>query len=165
MATRIFKRVSLMLELMLSAFLICLPLWAQPGSVPVIHTQCSKVFLTSDDPRIPVRLIEPYLKKREDFRTSKLVLTNDEGSSEVIVRLRRSNVRGTSILVINLATGEHAIGSSRWTGYPGMIELDVMNEMREVCPGSIIAAPLHRRIVTEKHGPTPALSAAVERRK
>src|SRR5215469_12409307 len=150
MATRSFKCISGLLELMLSAFLICMPLWGQPGSAPVVHTQCSKVFLTSNDPRIPVWLIEPYLQKKEDFRTSKLVFTDDERSSEVIVRLRRSRVRGTSILVINLATGEHAIGSSPWTEYPSMIARDVMNEIRQVCPGSIAAPPLHRRILAKR---------------
>jgi len=163
MATRIVKCVSGMLELMLCASVICMPLWAQPGSFPVVHTQCSKVLLTSDDPRIPARRIEPYLRKREDFRASKLALTNDERSSEVIVRLRRSSVRGTSILVINLATGEHAIGSSPWTDYPSMIARDVMNEIRQVCPGSIAAPPLHRRILAKRHGSTPVLNGAANR--
>ena len=111
MATKIFKQASGLLMLMLCALASYAPLWGQPGRVPVVHTQCSKVFLTSDDPRIPVRLIEPFLRKREDFRASKLVVTDDEESSEVFVRLRRSNIRGTSILVSNLATGNHAIGS------------------------------------------------------
>ena len=150
MATKIFKKVSGLLVL-LCTFATCVPLWAQPGSVSVVHTQCNKVLLTSDDSRIPLRLIEPYLQKREDFRASKLVLVDDEGSSEVIVRLRRSSVRGTSILVINLATGEHAIGSSPWTDYPGMIALDVMNEISQVCPGSIVAPPLHRQVLTAEH--------------
>jgi hypothetical protein len=157
MASRIFNGASRLLALTLCAFAIRVPLWAQTATIPVVHSRCSKVFLASETPLAPVRLIEPYLQKREEFKASKLVLTEEEGSSDVIVRLRRNGERGTSVLVVNLWTGEHAVGSSPWTDYPSMIAPDVMNEIRRVCPGSIVPPPTHRRVLAEDRGPIPTL--------
>jgi hypothetical protein len=163
MATRIVKCVSGMLELMLCAFVICMPLWAQPGSFPVVHTQCSKVLLTSDDPRVPARRIEPYLRKREDFRASKLVLTNDERSSEVsfacVAAAYEARAFWSSILRPENMPSAAAPGLTT----PSMIARDVMNEIRQVCPGSIAAPPLHRRILAKRHGSTPVLNGAANR--
>jgi hypothetical protein len=149
--------------LALCAFSSGVPVWAQPAIVTAdasaVHARCTKVFLTSDTPLMPVRLAAPYLQHREDFQASKLVFAEEEGSADVIVRLGLSGEHNTSVLVVNRDTGEHSVGTSAWTDYPGMIALDVMKELRQVCHGSVVPPAAPRRIVREDGEPAPALRA------
>src|SRR6516225_731801 len=100
--------------LALCAFSSRVPVRAQPANVTagasVVHARCTKVFLTSDTPLMPVRLVAPYLQHREDFQASKLVFAEEEGSADVIVRLGLSGEHNTSVLVVNRDTGEHSVG-------------------------------------------------------
>jgi hypothetical protein len=161
MANKIDVRISLPFVLTICMLANGGPIWGQPTAViadaPTVQIRCTKVFLASETPLLPVRLLGPYLQTREDFRASKLVLAEEEASADVIVRLERSAERGTSVLVVNRRTGEHSVGRSTWTDYPRMIALDVIEQLRQVCPGSVVPTPEYRRVLTEEHRPVPAL--------
>lgn len=127
-----------------------------------VHSRCSKVFLVSESPLLPQGLIGTTLQEREDFQASKLFLTEDERSADVVVRLRQGNEHGTSLLVVNRATGERLSDNSVWASNPGMAALDVMSGLRQVCPGSIVPPLAARRVAQEDRETVPALRTISE---
>lgn len=137
------------------------PISAQPTEAlsgnPVLQRRCTMVVLRSETPWLPQRLIEPYLQRREDFQASRLVLTEEQGSADAVVTLKQSNERDTRIMVSNAITGHDASATSVWTDYPGMIALEVMEQLRSVCPGSIVPQPAHYPAVQECHKAVSAL--------
>jgi len=139
-----------------------LPTTAQPMGVltgnPVVQRRCTTVVVRSENSSLPRRLIEPYLQRRWDFEASRLVLTQEEGSADVVVNLRPSGQAGTYISVLSSITGQHTSTISTWTDYPGMIALDIMEQLRFACPGSIVPRAEYRRARADCHPP------AVERR-
>ena len=63
--------------------------------------KCSTVAIKSDNPSLPDRLFVPYLQNREDFQSSRLVLSDDPLAADVVVRLSASEIGSTRILVSN----------------------------------------------------------------
>jgi len=124
---------------------------------PGVQLRCTSVDLDSETPLLPPRLIGLYLQQRDDFQASRLVLTDDADAADASVTLTRSGERNTRIQVVNRATGEYASATSNWTDYPGMVALEVMEELRQVCPGSIVAQPKYRPAAKECAAPAPAL--------
>jgi hypothetical protein len=147
--------------LLLISIATALPARAQtterPAEDPAIHNRCATVALTSETPMLPPRLIAPYLQQRDDFRASRLVLTETQGPADATVTLTRSGERDTRIEVVNRTTGKYASAISDWTDHPGMIALGIMNQLRLVCPGSIAAQPKYRPALKDCGTPVPAL--------
>src|SRR5271166_6562776 len=136
------------------------PAWAQTtepdAGGPDLQHRCTMVALTSDTPMLPVQLIEPYLQERDDFRSSRLVLTGDANAADASVTLTRNGETTTRIAVANRATGQYVSAISGWTDYPGMVALAIMDQLRQVCPGSIVALPKYRA-APKQCVPAPAL--------
>jgi len=102
----------------------------------------------------------PYradLQQRDDFQASRLVLTEGQGSADATVTLTGSGDSDTRIRVMNRGTGQYASATNNWTDYPGMVALEVMEELRQVCPGSIVAQPKYRPAAKECGTLSPAL--------
>jgi hypothetical protein len=121
-----------------------------------VQRRCSSVALASQTAALPVRLIQPYLERREDFRASRLVLTDEPGSANATVTLTRSEA-GTRIEVANRVTGEYVSVISGWSDFPGMVALSIMQQLRQVCPGSVVARAEPPRAVAECPKPAAKL--------
>jgi len=124
---------------------------------PAVQRRCTSVVLDSETSMLPSRLIGPYLQQRDDFQASNLVLTPEQASADATVTLTRGGERGTRIQVVNRGTGQSASATSNWTDYPGMVALDVMEELRQVCPGLIVLQPKYRPAAKECAVVDPAL--------
>lgn len=138
-----------------------MPTTAQPTGLlsgnPVVQRRCTTVVVRSENPWLPRRLIEPYLQRRWDFEASKFVLTQEEGSADVVVNLRPSGQAGTYISILSSITGQRRLTMSTWTNYPGMIALDITEQLRLVCPGSFVPRAEYRRARAECHPPAVEL--------
>jgi hypothetical protein len=112
----------------------------EDANTPILQRRCNTVALTTDTPLLPYRLIAPYFQRRADFQASKLVLVEDPGSAEAVIQLTAS-AGLTRIVVTNRMNGQRSSMSSDWTNYPGMVALDAIEQLKLVCPGSVIEAP------------------------
>jgi len=164
MAHKIFSSVSATLAAVILATVGQGPAWAQsgepPSGNPVVQSRCATVTLNSETPLLPPRLIGPYLQQRDDFRASRLVLTDDAGAADASVTLSRSGNSNTQIVVANRQTGRYVSAINDWTDYPGMVALSIMNQLREVCPGSIAAAQHPRTVAPCAKPPAELQSVA-----
>lgn len=130
---------------LLVSLLVALPVSAQQsanGSDDAAQDKrCATVGLVTDTPLLPYRLIAPYLQGRPDFQASNLVLTDAPGSADALVQLAQGDGGYTKIEVINRLTGQHGSFTSRWTDYPGMVALDVMDQLKVVCAEPVVTRP------------------------
>ena len=137
MAHKIFSSVSILSAVALLAAAGCAPALAQANEAaagdPDVQRRCRTVLLTSDSPQLPLRLIQPYLERRQDFNASRLVLTDAPESADATVTLSQSGERDTHIEVSSRNTGRHVSALSLWTDYPGMVASDVMEQLKVVC--------------------------------
>ena len=117
--------------------------FSAPGDAAV-ERRCSSIVLASDTPLLPLRLILPYLEQREDFKASRLVLTDEPELADATVTLSQSGERDTHIAVFSRISGRQVSALSIWTDYPGMVAADVMEQLKVVCPLSGTVASRQR---------------------
>lgn len=136
---------------LLIMLLVALPSAAQgsgtDANTPVWQRRCTTVALTTDTPPLPYRLIAPYFERRPDFHASKLILVADLGSADILVQLIAGTGSETRILVTNRLTGQRSSTTSDWTNYPGMVAFDAIEQVKLVCPGSVIEVPKPREVL------------------
>jgi hypothetical protein len=136
MANKIFSAISILNAVVLLAASRA-PALAQTAEAAagdsVVERRCHTVALTSENPQLPLRLIQPYLDRRADFQASSLVLIEEPESADATVTLTPSGERDTHIEVSSRITGQHASALSLWTDYPGMVASDVMEKLKVVC--------------------------------
>jgi len=108
---------------------------------PDLRRRCTTIAVVSNNPEVPYRLFVQYLQRREDFQASDLMLVDDPGAADAVIRLTKGDGRDTKIAVSNHITGERAGTLSSWTDFPGMIVLDAMQNLESACPGSVRKAP------------------------
>jgi hypothetical protein len=137
MAYKTFSSISILLAagLLAAAGLASAAAQATEPAVgdPFTQRRCTRMALTSESDKLPVRLVEPYLQQRADFQASKLVFTDEQASADAIVTLTPSGERDTHIVVASRITGRRISALSLWTDYPGMITSDVMEKVKLVC--------------------------------
>lgn len=161
MANKILRSISILLAVGLVAAAGRVPASAQTtessASDPMVQRRCTTVALVSENPSLPLRLIESYLQERGDFQASKLMLTDEPTSADATVTLTRSGERDTRVAVFSHISGRHVSAISLWTEYPGMIASDVMEQLRATCPGSVVARTEPQRAGTECRKPSAEL--------
>lgn len=129
--------------LLLISLAVVLPLAAQPTLIDTDKTaeprRCTTVALISDTPEMPYRLIVPYMQRRSDFHALKLAMGGDPAAADVLVELDKGEGGHTTVVVTNRHTEIKKSIASPWTGYPGMVALDVMDQVKMVCPVPVVA--------------------------
>jgi hypothetical protein len=131
--------------LLLISLAVALPIAAQVTAdaydSPALPHRCSTVAIVADTPLLPSRLIAPYLQRRSDFHALKLALSGDPAAADVLVELNQGESGHTIVLVTNRFTGINKSIASAWTDYPGMVAVDVMDQLKMVCPEPVVAQP------------------------
>jgi hypothetical protein len=134
----------LAIALLLITFLAALPIRAQrtdnDAESPALQRRCTTVALVSDTPLIPYRLIALYLQRRSDFQAANLVLSDDPSAADAGVQLHKGESGYTRIQITNRLTGQQASMVSEWTDYPGMVAMDVMQQLKAVCAALNVAS-------------------------
>jgi hypothetical protein len=136
-----------LLVVLFAALSLAAQITTEAADTPILQRRCNTVALTTDTPLLPYRLIAPYFERRPDFQASKLVLVADPSSADAAVQLIASTGLDTRILVTNRLSGQWSSMSSDWTNYPGMIALDAIEQLKLVCPGSVIEVPKQRQVL------------------
>jgi hypothetical protein len=105
---------------------------------PRLHQRCTTLAATSDNPALPTELFVTYLQARGDFQASKLQITNDLSASDAVIRLTADADSETGIIVANHGDGRRVKPVSNWTNYPGMVALEAIENLKTVCPDSVV---------------------------
>ena len=51
---------------------------------PVVQQRCTTLNLTSESRHLPLRLVQPYLERRQDFQSSRLILAGMDTTFRVV---------------------------------------------------------------------------------
>jgi len=136
-----------LLVLLFAASSLPAQITTEAADTPILQRRCNSVALTTDTPLLPYRLIAPYFERRPDFQASKLILVADPNSADAAVQLTASTGLDTRMVVTNRLTGQRSSVISDWTNYPGMVALDAIEQLKLVCPGSVIEVRKERQVV------------------
>jgi hypothetical protein len=135
MANKIFSAISMLL-----AAAILTPTerasaqtaFSAPGD-SVVERRCSSVVLASASPLLPLRLIRPYLERQEDFKASRLVLTDAPESADATVTLSQSGEHGCTPCFTASAEPQ-ALDAAPWRPLPWIRQ--VISTARTNCDGA-----------------------------